>query len=59
TAALNRHTQLNKLYLNSLIRHEYQAGICGGCFFTSFDAYVIMDKQQNSQKIYMIFVQLF
>ena len=41
-AVQKRRLQPNKLSMNNIIRHEYQNGICGGCFFTLFDGYVKM-----------------
>ena len=38
-AVLNLLTQLNKLSSNNFIRHEFQNGILGGCFFILFDGY--------------------
>lgn len=46
-AVLNRLTQLNEFSLYNLIRHEYQIGIYGGCFFTSFDGYVVSYSPQE------------
>ena len=38
-AVLNLLTQLNKSSINNFIRHEFQNGIRGGCFFILFDGY--------------------
>ena len=43
-AVLKLLSQLNKFSSNNLIRHEFQNGIRGGCFFILFDGYALSRK---------------
>ena len=58
-AVLNLLTQLNKYSSNNLIRHECQNGICGGCFFILFDAYLKSPKNGLNKPFFGLFFLLF